>query len=120
MIDALVLRPLNVPHSENLFMLERAFGADSSPSQAYPDYVDLRERNRSFESLVSYYIMGPAGLDTGGGDTSVVWPYLCVLAQSFQQRPCSGRPHRSDQQASIHHCGGGAARFPGHRALLRA
>src|ERR1700677_5343806 len=64
-LNALVLRPLNVPHSENLFMLERAFGADSNPSQAYPEYLDLRQQNRSFESLVSYYIMGPAGLDTG-------------------------------------------------------
>jgi predicted permease len=99
-LNALVLRPLNVPHSENLFMLERAFGADSSPSQAYPDYVDLRERNRSFESLVSYYIMGPAGLDTGGGNPSVVWPYL-VSGNYFDSlgiQPYLGRfIHSSDE-----------------------
>ncbi len=75
-LNALVLRPLNVPHPENLFMLERAFGADSTPSQSYPDYRDLRDRNRSFESLATYYIMGPAGLDAGGGNPSVVWPYM--------------------------------------------
>jgi predicted permease len=99
-LNALVLRPLNVPHSENLFMLERVFGADSTPSQAYPDYLDLREQNRSFESLVSYYILGPAGLDTGGGNPSVVWPYL-VSGNYFDSlgiQPYLGRfIHSSDE-----------------------
>jgi predicted permease len=73
-LNALVLRPLHVPHPENLFMLERGDGRN--PSQAYPDYLDLRERNRSFESLVSYDIVGGVGLDTGGGKPSVAWPYM--------------------------------------------
>ena len=30
-LTALVLRPFKVPHSENLFMLERAFGANNTP-----------------------------------------------------------------------------------------
>jgi hypothetical protein len=33
-LNALVLRPLNVPHPETLFMLERAYGSDTSPSQS--------------------------------------------------------------------------------------
>ena len=51
-LNALVLRPLNVPHSENLFMLQRAYSQGDSPSQSYPDYLDLRDRNHSFESLI--------------------------------------------------------------------
>jgi predicted permease len=74
-LNALILRPLNVPHPENLFMLERAYGSDTSPSESYPDYRDLRDRNRSFDSLVLYNIMGGVGLDTGHGNPSVVWPY---------------------------------------------
>src|SRR5271154_4576680 len=74
-LNALVLRPLNVPHPETLFMLERAYGSDTSPSESYPDYRDLRDRNRSFDSLVLYNIMGGVGLDTGHGNPSVVWPY---------------------------------------------
>lgn len=74
-LNALILRPLNVPHRETLFMLERAYGSDSSPSESYPDYRDLRDRNRSFDSLVLYNIMGGVGLDTGHGNPSVVWPY---------------------------------------------
>ena len=74
-LNALILRPLNVPHPETLFMLERAYGTDTSPSESYPDYRDLRDRNRSFDSLVLYNIMGGVGLDTGHGNPSVVWPY---------------------------------------------
>ncbi len=99
-LNALVLRPLRVPHPESLFMLQRAFGTESAPSQSYPDYLDLRSQNRSFESLVSYYIMGPAGLDTGGGNPSVVWPYM-VSGNYFDSlgiQPYLGRfLHPSDE-----------------------
>jgi predicted permease len=74
-LNALILRPLNVPLPETLFMLERAYGSNTTPSESYPDYRDLRDRNRSFDSLVLYNIMGGVGLDTGHGDPSVVWPY---------------------------------------------
>ena len=74
-LNALILRPLNVPYPETLFMLERAYGSDTTPSESYPDYRDLRDRNRSFDSLVLYNIMGGVGLDTGHGNPSVVWPY---------------------------------------------
>ncbi len=74
-LNALILRPLNVPHPETLFMLERAYGSDTAPSESYPDYRDLRDRNRSFDSLMLYNIMGSVGLDTGHGNPSVVWPY---------------------------------------------
>src|SRR6202789_2458182 len=74
-LNALILRPLNVPHPESLFMVERAYGSDTSPSESYPDYRDLRDGNRSFDSLLVYNIMGGVGLDTGHGNPSVVWPY---------------------------------------------
>jgi predicted permease len=75
-LNALVLRPLNVPQPGNLYMVERSYGADTSPSQSYPDYRDLRDMNRSFDSLVAYDIMGGVGLDTGSGNPAVVWPYM--------------------------------------------
>jgi predicted permease len=99
-LNALVLRPLNVPHGESLFMVERAFERGNTPSQSYPDYIDLRDRNRSFESLVSYDIQGPVGLDTGGGNPSVVWPYM-VSGNYFDSlgiHPYLGRfLHSSDE-----------------------
>src|ERR1022692_1144333 len=70
-LNAVVLRPVNVPHAQNLYMVQRF----QFPSQSYPDYQDLRDRNRTFESLVIYNILGPVGVDTGG-NPSTAWPYL--------------------------------------------
>jgi predicted permease len=99
-LNALVLRPLNVPHSENLFMLQRAYSQGDSPSQSYPDYRDLRDRNHSFESLMSYDITGAVGLDTGSKNPSVVWPYLVSgnYFDSLGVQPYLGRfLHASDE-----------------------
>jgi len=75
-LNALVLRPLKVPNAENLYMVERVYGSDTSPSQSYPDYRDMRDKNRSFDALITYDIMGGVGLDHGSGNPKVVWPYL--------------------------------------------
>lgn len=63
MLNALVLRPLNLPQAKSLAMIER--GSDGTPLQSYPDYLDLRGRNRSFDNLIAYEITR-AGLETGG------------------------------------------------------
>ena len=99
-LNAIVLRPLNVPHAESLFMVERAYGSDTTPSQSYQDYLDLRDRNHSFDSMVSDDITGAVGLDTGSGNPSVVWPYL-VSGNYFDSlgiKPYLGRfIHASDE-----------------------
>ena len=61
-LDELVLRPLNVPGGKNLYQVEWPEGF---PSESYPDYVDLRDRNRSFDGLLAYEI-STAGLDSDG------------------------------------------------------
>jgi predicted permease len=71
MFNALVLRPLNVPQSESLYALQR--GDAKYIVQSYPDYADLRDRNRSFDGLAAYTI-GQAGLDTGD-NPSTPWFY---------------------------------------------
>lgn len=70
-LNALVLRPVNVPNAQNLYMVQRY----KWPSQSYLDYKDLRDRNRTFESLMACQIMGAVGVDTGG-NPSTAWPYL--------------------------------------------
>jgi len=70
-LNALVLRPVNVPHAQSLYMVQRF----QYPSQSYPDYVDLRDRNHTFESMFLFTIPGPVGVDTGG-NPSTAWPYL--------------------------------------------
>ena len=76
-LNAVVLHPLNVPRSQSLYMVQRIWqGTQPSPAQSYPDYLDLSDRNHSFESLTTYVITGAVGLDTGEGNPSVAWPYL--------------------------------------------
>ncbi len=70
-LNALVLRPVNVPHAQNLYMVQRY----KWPTHSYLDYIDIRDRNRTFESLMAEKIMGPIGVDTGG-NPSTAWPYL--------------------------------------------
>jgi predicted permease len=61
-LNALILRPLNVPQAQSLYGIER--GSDKAVNQSYPDYLDLRDRNRSFDDLAAYNIAS-VGLDTG-------------------------------------------------------
>ena len=98
-LNALILRPLNVPHPQDLFMVQRMFGKLPSPSQSYPDYLDLRDRNRTFDSLFTYNIMGPVGLDTGENPTTA-WPYLASgnYFDALGIRPYIGRfYHAADE-----------------------
>jgi len=61
-IEGLILRPLHVPQAESLWGLER--GSDKAVNQSYPDYLDLRDRNRSFDGLAAYNV-ADVGIDTG-------------------------------------------------------
>jgi predicted permease len=71
MFNGLVLRPLNVPDSQSLYALQR--GSNTYIVQSYPDYIDLRDRNKSFDGLAAFTI-GQAGLDSVG-DPASAWFY---------------------------------------------
>ncbi len=68
-LNALILHPLHVPHAESLYGIQH--GNEASSYQSYPDYLDLRDRNRSFDGLAAYNA-SQAGLDTGE-NPSRVW-----------------------------------------------
>jgi hypothetical protein len=68
-LNGLILRPLNVPQAESLYLVERA--SDKDTSQSYPDYLDLRDRNHSFDSLAAYTVTQVA-MNTGEGP-SLIW-----------------------------------------------
>ncbi len=96
-LNALILRPLNVPHPQNLYAIER--GGSKEQAASYPDYLDLRDRNRSFDSLTAY-ILAPAGLDLGR-NPSESWGYE-VTGNYFDAlgiQPYLGRFfHAADEQ----------------------
>jgi len=103
-INAFILHPLNVPDAESLYQLER--GKDKAGNYSYPDYLDLRDRNRSFDGLAAYDIAG-AGLDTGKNpsrvwviaatgnyfDTLCIQPYLGQFFHASDERGPNSAPY---------------------------
>src|SRR2546429_8216341 len=68
-LNALIIHPLHVPDAESLYGIQH--GNEASSSQSYPDYLDLRDRNRSFDGLAAYDA-AQVGLDTSE-NPSPVW-----------------------------------------------
>jgi len=94
-LNTLVLRPVNVPGGENLYQVEWPQGF---PSVSYPDYLDLRDRNHSFDGLIAYE-MSTAGLDSDG-KPHVIWLYTASgnYFDVLGVRPYLGRFfHASDE-----------------------
>jgi MacB-like periplasmic core domain len=94
--NAMLLRPLNVPRQVSLYRIEH--GSDRSTVLSYPDYLDLRDRNRSFDDVAASNT-GQAGLDTGE-NPSRAW--LCEVSGNyfdvFRIQPYLGRLfHASDE-----------------------
>jgi len=54
--DALLLRPLPVPHPDDLINVgsKIRIGIATRSAASYPDYVDIRDRNRSFDGLLAF------------------------------------------------------------------
>ena len=88
-LNGLILRPLNVPQPESLFLLESA--SDKNTAQSYPDYLDFRDRNRTFDGLAAFE-MGQVAINTGEGP-SVEWNVeaSCNYFDALRIRPYLGR-----------------------------
>src|ERR1700734_535900 len=65
-LNAFLLRPLPVARPDSLYTLQHG---EASSHQSYPDYLDLRDRNHSFDSVMAF-TADEVGLDTGQGDPS--------------------------------------------------
>ena len=95
--NVFVVHPLDLPQAQSLYTLER--GKDKSTFQSYPDYLDLRDRNRSFDGLAAFGVTA-VGLDVAGHPTRawadvVSGNYFDVL----EIRPFLGRFfHASDER----------------------
>jgi predicted permease len=70
-MNALILHPLNVPDADSLYCVWRP--DPNTAALSYPNYLDLRDRNRSFDGLAAY-TGSQVGMDTGN-DPTRVWIY---------------------------------------------
>src|SRR5258708_9510924 len=71
-LNALLLRPLAVDRPNELAFLE----SQNGPSQSFPNYKDLRDRNRTFAGLIGYRI-APVALETHD-PADRIWGYLAT------------------------------------------
>jgi predicted permease len=62
-MNALIFRPLNSPQLRNLHRV--AHKHDGWDGQSYPNYLDYRDRNKSFNGMIAQYGMSIAGLSRG-------------------------------------------------------
>ncbi len=96
-LNGLILRPLDVPQAESLYGIEHA--NEHSMTASYPDYLDLRDRNRSFDGLAANGI-DQVALDTGE-NPSRAWTYLVTgnYFDALRIQPYLGRLiHASDER----------------------
>jgi len=102
-LNTLLLHPVNVTHAESLYVVSHR--ADDW-WESYPNYVDLRDRSRSFDALAAM-ALSQVALDTGK-DPSRIWgfaisanyfevlniqPYLGRLFQSSDERGLNSAPY---------------------------
>ena len=93
-LNGLVLHTLDVPNPQRFYSIEER---DQSLN-SYPDYLDVRDRNRSFDSLLTYNFAS-AGLETGG-EPIQIWLYETSgnYFDTLGLKPYLGRFfHRSDE-----------------------
>jgi predicted permease len=95
-LNALILHPLHVPQAESLYGIQH--GNEASSYQSYPDYLDLRDRNRSFDDLAAYDA-AQVGLDNGDNTTR---EWIVVVSGNYfdvlRLQPFLGRFfHSSDE-----------------------
>ncbi|HKD81302.1 MAG TPA: ABC transporter permease [Candidatus Angelobacter sp.] len=69
-LNVLILHPLHVPHPESLYAIQHS--NEPSSYESYPDYLDIRDHNHTFEDLAAYGAT-MAGLDAGEKNPTRVW-----------------------------------------------
>ncbi len=70
-LNGLILRPINISDPRSFYNISR--NHQGWDNQSYPDYIDYRDRNNTFQSLIAYGITN-AGvtIPTGGSQQSAV------------------------------------------------
>jgi predicted permease len=83
-INGFLLRPMPVPHPEQLAVLGLQQAGDTSLQKfSYPDYLDLRDQSTSFSDVLAYRLtLGGLTVDNGGDHcivTRVTSNYFAML-----------------------------------------
>ncbi len=86
-INALLLRPFPIPEPDRIYSVNR----NGNPTNSFPNYREIRDRNRIFDGVFAYRI-APMSLENGG-NAQRVWGYLVTgnYFETLQVHPVLGR-----------------------------
>jgi predicted permease len=70
-VDAVLLKPMGFPEADRLVAIGQQTQVRPEQPVSFPDYLDWQARQRSFDGLAAWIVMG--GVLTGGGDPERVF-----------------------------------------------
>ena len=100
MVDALVFRPYPVPRSSNVVTLAATTHDDSLADFSYREYLDIRDKTRSYDGVVAHADMQEVGFSAEPGATPRVRGGMMVSGNYFRVlgvEPRTGRGFREDE-----------------------
>ena len=100
MLDALVFRPYPVPHSTNVVTLAGVTHHSSLEDFSYREYLDIRDKTRSYDGVIASTSMQEVGFSADPGTTPRVRGGMLVSGNYFRVlgvEPRLGRGFREDE-----------------------
>jgi predicted permease len=100
-VDAVLLRPLPVPHSGRVVEVDSTSPDTRLGRVSYPDYLDLRDRTKTLQSLTAYTLF-PAGIATRVGEVPKYSLNALASGNFFSGlgvQPALGRAFRPEEDA---------------------
>ncbi len=84
MLDALVFRPYPVPHPRDVVSLVSTSHDNSFDSFSYREYLDIRDKTKSYDGVVANGALGAVGFSADPGATPRVRAGMMVSGNYFQ------------------------------------
>lgn len=100
MLDALVFRPYPVPHSDGVLTLASTSHDTNFDSFSHREYLDIRERTRSYDGVIANTDMQAVGFSSEPGATPRIKGGLMISGNYFRVlgvEPRLGRAFREDE-----------------------
>src|SRR5579862_6771872 len=100
MADALIFRPYPVPHPSGIVSLVGTTQDSSFEDFSYREYLDLRDKTKSYDGVIANAQMEAVGFSAKPGDTSRVKGGMLVSGNYLQVlgvQPALGRSFRADE-----------------------
>jgi predicted permease len=95
-LNALILRPLDLPHADRMYTVEQKHQGDVS--QSYPDYLDYRARNTTFDDIAAYRLTAVGVSVQGSAKMSWLYDVSGNYFDMLGVQPSLGRfLHASDE-----------------------